>query len=84
MAHHANFVIVEDDLLNEEPLVIKDVGPHDKHLTVTNDAEDVVERLYASGDLNDNRRLFYIDSEGSKDEIVHADGKFTGFRAGAR
>jgi hypothetical protein len=79
MNRGARFVITEDDFLSEEPLVIKDIGPWDKYLTVTNDAEAVVESLYATNDLHSGRRLFYYDSAGEKDEILHRDGRFVGF-----
>ena len=78
----AVFAILEDDFLNEEPLVIKDVGPHDKYPTITNDAEAVVWELVARKELTPGRRLFYIDSEGNKDEILIKDGKFAGFALG--
>lgn len=79
MSLPARYVIIEDDLLSEEPLVIKDVGPWDQHLTITNDAESVVERLAAEGHLPAGRRLLYIDSEGRKDELGVRDGRFIGF-----
>jgi hypothetical protein len=51
--------------------------------TVTNDAEKVVEILYSKLTLLYNdRRLFYRDTRGRIDEIVHQDGKFVEFRAG--
>lgn len=76
---HAVYCIIEDDFLNEEPLVIKDVGPWDKFPTVTNDAEFVVETLIKEERLKIGQRLFYVDSEGHKDEILVKDGKFSGF-----
>lgn len=57
-----------------EALVIRDVGPWDQHPTVTNGAEDVVRRLFAAGLLPAGRRLFYFDSSGDLDEIVHSEG----------
>lgn len=80
----AKWVIVEDDFQRESPLVIKDVGPWDSHPTITNDAEAVVEELAAKGHLPDGRRLFYIDSEGAEDELVHEHGRFVGFAPGPR
>ena len=49
---------------------IRDLGPWDEHPTVTNDAEDVVERLEAAGMLPSGHRLFYIDSEGDWTELL--------------
>ena len=83
-ARHARYVVIEDDLLSEEPLVIQDVGPWDRHLTITNDAEWVVEQLVADDQLPPGRRLFYIDSEGQKDELLVKDGRFAGFARGPR
>lgn len=78
----ARFTIVEDDFLGEHPLIIRDVGPWDKHPTVTSDVEGVVERLVAQGRLPEGRRLFYYDSEDFLDEILVKDGKFAGFAPG--
>lgn len=61
-----------------EPLLIEDIGPHDRHKTVTNDVEDVVQRLVSSGVLS-GRRLFYRDSNGDLSEIIIRDRKFAGF-----
>lgn len=57
-------------------LLIHDVGPWDRHPTVTNDAENVVDYLLP---LLQGRRLFYFDSEGDLDELLIHDGKFAGF-----
>lgn len=62
-------------------LVIIDVGPHDRYLTVTNAADEVVRQLHDRGVLGD-KRLFYIDSMGALDEIKHAGRLFLGFAAG--
>ena len=76
----ARFEVIRDDLLMANPLVIRDVGPWDQHLSVTNDAERVVEELVQRGKLPPGRRLFYYDSEGQLDEIVVRAGRFAGFR----
>ena len=76
----ANFAIVED---SQDRVVLKDLGPWDKHPTITNDAEGVVERL---APMLKGRRLFYYDSEGELDELAvdaHL-GTFAGFRPGPR
>lgn len=78
----ANYVVVEDDFLSAEPLVIKDVGPWDQFLSVTNAAEQVVAELAADGQLPAGRRLLYYDSEGQLDELLVKDGKFAGFKPG--
>jgi hypothetical protein len=62
-----------------EPLVIRDIGPWEEYMSVTNGVESVVEELYNIGYLPPGRRLFYFDSEGQLDEIVVKDGKFVKF-----
>lgn len=79
-----NYVVVEDDFLQKEPLVIRDVGPWNRHMTVTNGAEEVVDELAAQGRLPEGRRLLYYDSEGQLDEILVRDGKFAGFAPGPK
>lgn len=80
MGREANYVIVKDDFLQEEPLVIKDVGPWDQFMTVTNAAEWVVEQLVQQGKLPPGRRLWCYDSNGDLDELAVTDGKFAGFK----
>ena len=53
-------------------------------MSVTNDAEYVVEHLAKAGLLPAGRRLFYYDSEDQFDEIRVVDGKFAGFGPGMR
>ena len=79
---HARYVVIRDDFLQEAPVVIEDVGPWDQHPTITNDAEWVVEQLVNQGRLPTGRRLFYIDSDGQKDELLVKDGRFAGFAPG--
>lgn len=74
----ANFELVEDET-TDEWLVIRDVGPWNEHPTVTNDAENVVERLVNENTLAKGMRLAYYDSEGCLGEIVLRDGKFASF-----
>jgi len=51
------------------------------HKSVTNDAGAVLSYLYENNELG-NRRLFYRDSHGQIDEIVHDSGTFKGFARG--
>ena len=74
------YSIIRDE--GTKPLLIRDLGPWDKHMSITNGAEDVVRRLVAAGRLPEGRRLFYYDSEGQLDEILVKDGKFAGFAPG--
>ena len=57
-------------------LIIRDDGPWDRYLTITNDAEWVVARVFER--LN-GRILLYIDSEGRMDQLVVKNGRFAGF-----
>lgn len=78
----ANYIIVEEPFAGQEPIIIKDVGPWDRYSTVTNAAEMVVAELYAQARLVHGQPLYYFDSEGQLDEIVHEHGQFRGFRPG--
>lgn len=72
--NHALFEIVSD---TADALTIRDVGHNRGRPSVTNDVETVVATLaYQLG----NRRLYYYDSDGNRDEIYIARGKFAGFR----
>ncbi len=48
-------------------IVLRDLGPWDEHLSVTNDAEGVIEKLSPAP----MQRVFCFDSAGSLDELVH-------------
>jgi hypothetical protein len=72
---HANYIIIEDA---PDRLVLKDIGPWNKFLTVTNDIEWVVSQVAPR--LN-GRILLYHDSEDRPDRIIVRNGKFAGFQA---
>lgn len=78
----SNFAIISGQGATAEPLIIRDLGPWDRHLTVTNDAERVVAALIRQGHLSPGQRLLYYDSEGMLDEILVKDGAFAGFAPG--
>jgi hypothetical protein len=62
-------------------IFVRDIG----HLTgrsVTNDAEYIVNQLYLEFDITDDTRIFYEDSDGQIDELLHSGKKFKGFKAG--
>lgn len=61
---------------NKFCVIIYDLGPWDKYLSVTNGAEEVVAGLLP---MLRGRRLLYYDSEGELGELLIADGKFAGF-----
>lgn len=85
MSRQANLIIVQ---MNSEKILIRDVGPWDRYLTITNYAEGVVARMIAGVQHKfslvklDGRRLFYEDSDGQIDELVVRDGKFVQFGHG--
>ena len=62
-------------------IFIRDTG-HNTGRSVTNDAEYVIEQLYLEYGITDETRIFYEDSQGSIDEIVHSGKSFRGFEAG--
>lgn len=72
-------------IVNIEPnksITLRDLGPWDQFMSVTNDAEAVVQKLVRSGRLQPGMRLFYYDSEDNLDEILVRDGEFAGFAPG--
>lgn len=79
MTGSAKFIVESE---GSNSVIIADVGDHSKVFTITNDAEAVVAALHASGILG-SKRLYYHDSEGTLDELLHdGEGFLTGFAAG--
>jgi len=62
-------------------ILIKDESGKCNTMTITNDAEGVVEYIASRFDLS-KKRLFYIDSEGVIDELLVRGSAFAGFKAG--
>ena len=75
MNNHAIFSIVQN--IASLPLVIKD---ENCGKSVTNDAEYVTQTLFDMGWLPNGRRLFYYDTDGSLDELMHENGVFKDFK----
>jgi predicted RNA-binding protein with PUA domain len=73
-----NYMILGE---SEDCVVIRDIGPWHKHMTVTNGAEQVVAEL---APVLRGRRLEYYDSEGRRDQILVENGRFAGFAPAAR
>lgn len=73
MRRSPRYEVVES---TDSRLLIRDLGPWDRHLTITNGVEQVVEQL---APFLRGRRLEYVDSEGMLDEIKVKDGRFAGF-----
>lgn len=73
----ANYEIVEHYV---DRIVLRDFGPWDKFMTITNAAEDVIDDLFESGELKTGQRVFYFDSDGEFCELLVSNGKFAGFK----
>jgi hypothetical protein len=69
----SNYEVVAQDAKH---VLIRDVGPWDQYLTVTNAAEEVVAELEP---ILKGRRLEYIDSAGRCAVLRIVNGKFAGF-----
>jgi len=78
MGKAAHFHIVE---ATPYSLCLRDIGPWDRHLTITNDAENVVLRV---AHMLRGRRLFYYDSVGELTELCLTENcRFAGFKPAA-
>ncbi len=62
----------------DERIVLKDVGPWDQYMTITNAPETTIEELTRQYGIG-TRRVFYYDSEGELTELLVKDGRFAGF-----
>ncbi len=62
-----------------EMILLRDLGPWDRYMTITNAAESVIEEVkYYCSTIN--RRIFYFDSEGELTEIkLDERGRLAGF-----
>lgn len=69
----ANYVV---ESIHNDRVVIRDTGHLDGRMTVTNDAEAVVEHLL---DLFPGKRIFYWDSGDEPGELCHDGERFTYF-----
>ena len=79
-----DFMRAQFDVVKHESgkyIFIRDTG-HDTGRTVTNDAEYVIAKLYEEYGINDGTRIFYKDSGGNIDEIVHSGKQFIKFLSG--
>lgn len=68
----ANYSVVE---VSDEFVTIQDDG---NGVTITNDAEAVVLDVLEHWGRK-AKRIFYYDTDGNLDELVHADGRFIRF-----
>jgi len=76
---HAQIKLLEHEA--GKYIFIRDIG-HNFGRSITNDAEYVIELLYREYEITDGVRIFYEDSEGRVDELLHSGKKFAGFKAG--
>lgn len=66
---------------NNEAVWIVDLANECATMSVTNDAENVVANIAKS---YGNRRIFYKDTDGRWDELVHDNGRFLRFVPGTK
>ncbi len=70
----SNYIIHSE---TDNQILITDIGPWDVYLTVTNNAENVVNDLT---DIQKQKQVFYNDSEGTISQLMIEDGKFIGYK----
>ena len=70
----SNYIVV---LKCESQVLIRDLGPWENYLSVTNDVENVVKELLIHGTIKPGMRLLYIDSY---NEILFDGNGFLGFK----
>lgn len=67
---------------NNKAILIKDLALIKGTMSITNDAEEVIENLIMTGRIRD--RVFYRDTNGDVDELVHDGKEFKAFMPGTR
>jgi hypothetical protein len=80
LENHALFRIIDE---NHGYIYIMDTGHYSSCRTVTSDVKWVLDELETRCDIS-NKRIFYMDSDGQIDEILHKGKIFIDFRAGHR
>lgn len=65
----------------EYVFIIDDYSPESPSVSVTNNPEDVLKAL-ACGRTLESQRVFYMDTDGQIDELLHKKDEFTGYKAG--
>ena len=77
--NHAEYSVIR----NEPDFVyIIDTGGNAGKRTVTNDADFVIQDLSDFIDNFENKRVFYTDTEGRINEMLHNGNRFLTFKAG--
>lgn len=67
------------EYVNEELILLKDLCELTRGMSITNDAESVVQNVY---DSYGNKVIFYIDTENRVDMLLHESGVFKNFNPG--
>ena len=67
-------VIIKSE--TEDEILLIDCGPWDTYLTITNDAENVINDLTNE---QKNKRIYYIDSDNTISQLLVTNGEFVGF-----
>ena len=76
----AKYTLVE---ANDKYVLIEDCSSDQyPSMSITNDAESVVEDLFEKHLVGQTTRIFYIDTDGRVDELLHAYRRFDGFQFG--
>ncbi len=70
-----NYTIAEN---SSERIILRDVGPWHRFMTITNAADSVIAELDREHGIG-TRKVFYYDSEGELTELLVKDGRFAGF-----
>jgi len=75
-----NYEIIDTGktIYNEPYILLKDT---DTGKTITNSAEAVIKDLCTYLDIK-GRHIYYIDTDGAIDELLHNGVKFVGFKGG--
>jgi hypothetical protein len=71
---HANWKFIG---ATEKDVKLQDIGPWDKHLSITNDPEWVTDQCIKMG--LGKRKLIYLDTNNDWTELLHDGTRFTGF-----
>lgn len=69
-------------ITNTDYVLLEDKAIVANSMSITNDAEAVVEDLIAKGYVKPNTLIYYIDTDGRVDRLLHDGIKFTGFQFG--
>jgi len=77
--NHAEYLIIKNA---PEYVFILDTGGNAGKRTITNDADFVIQDLSDFIDNFQNKRVFYTDTDGRIDEMLHNGNQFTTFKAG--